>query len=86
MTKSMSRCRGFSIPWVTPVLVISLKVTRLLSPMSTLRIWARCQEIASPSRSGSVARMTPSLSAAMDFSCRIRAVLPGISTYRGLKP
>ncbi len=48
--------RGAFIPFWMPVLVISLKETRLGSLTSRPKICARCQEMASPSRSGSLAR------------------------------
>ena len=51
---------GWAMPSCTPFFVISSKVTRLLPWGSRPRILARCQLMASPSRSGSVARMTPS--------------------------
>ena len=61
-----------------PSSVISLKTARKIfgfsAPMSSLR----CQEMASPSRSGSAARMIRSLSAASFFSSATTFFLSGM--------
>ncbi len=45
----------------TPSSVISWKTARTMFGLSSAMSWLRCQEMASPSRSGSAARMTRSL-------------------------
>ena len=58
--------RGCAIASSTACLVMALKTTRLTGWPFTAFFWRRisstCQEIASPSRSGSVARISPSAS------------------------
>ena len=56
LTRLISMLRGAAMPFLMPVLVISLKVTRFFSSLSSPSMLERCQEMASPSRSGSVAR------------------------------
>ena len=74
------------MPFLIPVLVISLKVTRFLSLRSRSSSVDRCQDIASPSRSGSVARMTLSLLATSFFSSLTSFSFPFITAYFGVKP
>ncbi len=50
--------RGFFIAALTAWAVISLNSARQSEAGSIFKILARCQEMASPSRSGSVARIT----------------------------
>ena len=58
LTKLIFILRGFSIAFWTAVFVISLKVIRLVSLLSNPRVSYKCHEIASPSRSSSVASHT----------------------------
>ena len=55
-TRFMSMERGFSSAALTAFSVISLNTMRDILEGSSFSTSARCQEIASPSRSGSVAR------------------------------
>ena len=75
--------RGWAMPSVTPFLVISPKVTRLGSSTSRPKMWARCQLMASPSRSGSVARYTWSAFLASLFSSLMIFSLPLMLMYWG---
>ena len=61
---------------VTTRFVISLKVTRRSFSSGRSKRYCRCQEMASPSRSGSVARYTVSLALADFFSSRMISSLP----------
>ena len=63
-TMFISIVRGDSKASATAFLVISLNVIRHVDVGSTFRMYAKCQEIASPSRSGSVASNTALLSSA----------------------
>ena len=76
--------RGWAIPSLTPFLVISSKVTRLGWAGSMPKRFARCQLMASPSRSGSVASRTPSAFLALAFSSLISFSLPLMLMYWGL--
>ena len=71
---------------VTTFFVISLKVTRFAFSSSSSKSSLRCQEMASPSRSGSVARYT--VEAALDsfFSSFISSRLSLTGIYCGSKP
>ncbi len=73
------------MPFFTPFLVISVKMTRFSLLTSTPKSSARCQEMASPSRSGSVASRTLSLFLAAAFSFLIRSSLPLMFSYTGAK-
>ncbi len=64
--------------------VISLKVTRLVLSSGRFRSSFKCQEMASPSRSGSVARNTVSALAAAALSSLIRSSLPRTGIYWGV--
>jgi hypothetical protein len=75
--------RGWAMPSFTPFLVISSKVTRLGSWGSRPRMLARCQLMASPSRSGSVASSTPSECLALLFSSLMSFSLPLMLMYCG---
>ena len=55
-TKSTSILRGSLNAFLTASLVISLKTTRFLSSKGRPKICAKCQAMASPSRSGSLAK------------------------------
>src|SRR5688572_4354384 len=85
-TRFMSRSRGCSSACLTARSVISLKVSRWIGRRTGFRVWARCQAIASPSRSGSGAsRMRPALrAAALIFASAW--LLPRMGTYLGSKP
>ena len=71
------------MPSLTPFLVISPKVTRLGAAGSSPRMLARCQLMASPSRSGSVASSTPSDFLAALFSSLMSFSLPLMLIYWG---
>ena len=69
----------------TTFLVISLKVTRRALPSGRFKSCFKCQEIASPSRSGSVARYTVSAVLA-DFSRSLMiSSFPRMGWYTGSK-
>ena len=57
-TRSISIARGDWNASCTAFFVISWNVTRSIASSASPNSWARCQLIASPSRSGSVARYT----------------------------
>ena len=61
---------------VTTFLVISLKVTRLVLLSGSSSSSFKCQEMASPSRSGSVARKTLSLCLAAFFRSEMTSSFP----------
>ena len=61
---------------VTTFFVISLKVTRLVLASGRSSSSFRCQEMASPSRSGSVARYTFWLASAASFSSAMVSSFP----------
>ena len=75
---------GWAMPSWTPFLVISSKVTRLGADGSSPRMLARCQLMASPSRSGSVASSTPSAFLASAFSSLTSFCLPLMVIYLGV--
>jgi hypothetical protein len=62
--RRVDRSRGLAMASSTDCLVIALKTTRLMCLSLSTRLLrstsSTCQEIASPSRSGSVARISPS--------------------------
>src|SRR5439155_7852308 len=72
---------GFWMPCSTARLVISLNITRCRFLFVFLRISARCQQIASPSRSGSGARKTLSADSAAAFKSSMTFLRPGRSSY-----
>ena len=76
--------RGWAMPSLTPFFVISSKVTRLGALGSSPRMFARCQLMASPSRSGSVASRTPSHFLASAFSSLTSFCLPLMVIYFGV--
>ena len=84
-TMFISTVRGCSKASATAVFVISLKVIRQLDVVSTLRMYAKCQEIASPSRSGSVASNTALLSSAWATKSSITFLRATRLLYRGVK-
>ena len=84
-TRSLSIALGCSMPVFTPVFVISLNSTRLFSSSSNPSKYAKCQEIASPSRSGSVARYTQSEACAAFFNSSTSFSLPLMTSYLGAK-
>src|SRR5438105_443255 len=82
----MSRSRGCSSACLTARSVISLKVRRRIGRFEFLSAPARCQAIASPSRSGSGARKMRSAVRAASLIFASALVLPRIGTYLGSKP
>ncbi len=68
---------GSWMPCRTARLVISLNMTRYRFLLVFFRISERCQQIASPSRSGSGARKTLSAVSAAFFSSSITFLRPG---------
>ena len=82
-TKSISIWRGSLKAFLTASLVISLKTTRFFSLASKFKICAKCQEIASPSRSGSLARKTCLAFLASFFKSLIKGPFPRILIYSG---
>ena len=84
-TKDISITRGFSNAPNTAGLVISWNSILLVVFGSKCKSSARCQEIASPSLSGSVASKTSSASLAFFISSRIIFALSFELTYVGLK-
>ena len=76
---------GFAIPSFRPSGVISLKRTRRVFLPEPFTSSAMCQAIASPSRSGSVARKILSTFAARSFNFLIIFALPDMTTYSALK-
>ncbi|MNU99627.1 hypothetical protein D3C71_897690 [compost metagenome] len=66
-------------------LVISLKVIRLVSFLANPKVSYKCQEIASPSRSSSVASQTTSDSFANFFNSATSAFLSELTSYSGAK-
>ena len=85
-TRFSSISRGCLIPSHIAFFVISLKVTLRVLSSGSPRSSFKCHEIASPSRSGSVARYIASLSAARLLSSFISALFPRIATYFGMNP
>ena len=85
-TRSMSMPRGFFIPALTAVFVTSLKVILLASSGAMPRMVARCHDIASPSRSGSVAKNILSAFLASFFKAFITSPFPCILIYFGSNP
>ena len=69
----------------TAPLVISLKTILQVSSSEIFRILAKCQDIASPSLSGSVARYTLSAFFAAFFNLLINSPFPLIVIYFGVK-
>lgn len=66
-------------------LLISLKTIRFL-PSGISRQFLRCQLIASPSRSGSVARYTTSFCLSADLSLLMVSFFSGLISYSGSNP
>src|SRR5262245_14235518 len=81
----MSRSRGFSSACLTARSVISLNVRRAIGRRALFSAPARCQAIASPSRSGSGARKMRSAFSAAARILASAALLPRIGTYWGSK-
>src|SRR3990170_1239162 len=71
--------------WISRA-VISLNVTRYALRPLTGSSWARCQPIASPSRSGSVATYSASAFSAAFFSSSTTFRFVARTRYSGLKP
>ena len=84
-TKLTSISLGSFIAFCTAVFVISLKVTLVILSPSISNIFAKCHAIASPSRSGSVARYTFFAALASFFNSFIKSPLPLIFMYSGSK-
>ena len=78
-TRSRSIFLGCATPFSMPVLVISLKVILSDASRGSPRSCARCHDIASPSRSGSVARYILSAFFASERRDFITSSLPFIS-------
>ena len=76
---------GSLIAFCTAPFVISLNVTLVILLLSSFNIVARCQAIASPSRSGSVARYTFFACFASFFKDFIKSPFPLIFIYSGSK-
>ena len=85
LTKFISICLGSFIAFCTAVLVISLKVTLDLLSSGISKICAKCQAIASPSRSGSVAKYTFLADFASFFNDFIKSPFPLMFMYSGSK-
>ena len=66
--------------------VISLNMIRCVLALLIPSSWARCQPMASPSRSGSVAMYSASTFSAAFFSSSSTFFLAGSTLYSGLKP
>jgi len=81
----MSIFLGSFIAFCTAVFVISLNVTLVIFFDSSFSIVAKCQAIASPSRSGSVAKYTVFACFASFFNDFIRSPFPLIFIYCGSK-
>ena len=69
----------------TAPFVISLKTILQVSSSEIFKIFAKCQEIASPSLSGSVARYILSAFLAAFFNLAINSPFPLIVIYFGVK-
>ena len=76
---------GSFTAFCTAVFVISLKVTLVILSLFTSNILDRCHAIASPSRSGSVAKYTFLADLASFFSSFIKSPFPLIFIYSGSK-
>ena len=68
--------RGSRMLSCTTFFVISLKVTRRVFSSGRFKSCFRCQEMASPSRSGSVARYTMSAALASFFRSEMMSSFP----------
>ena len=77
----MSMSLGSLIAFCTAVLVISLNVTLVTFESSTSNIFDKCHAIASPSRSGSVARYTFFDDLASFFNSFIKSPFPLILRF-----
>ncbi|MNV86715.1 hypothetical protein D3C71_1807680 [compost metagenome] len=86
LTRSMLILRGVLNASFTACLVISLKTTRQSWVSSSSRACARCQAIASPSRSGSAARYTFLTFLLASLSSFNTEPFPRMVMYLGLKP
>ena len=84
-TRSISISLDCLIACLTAFFVISLKVMRLVFFGSSFRAWSKCHEIASPSRSGSVARYTLSAFFTSFRSVARSSPFPLIVIYFGSK-
>ena len=81
----MSIFLGCFIEFCTASLVISLKVTLQVLSSGICNIYAKCHAIASPSRSGSVAKKTFLAFLASAFKDLIKSPFPLIFIYSGSK-
>ena len=86
-TSGMSIPRGSATALRTADFVISLYVTRLngFLPAAGSSTSCRCHAIASPSRSGSLARYISSADLTADLSSETTFSLPSETTYFGVK-
>ena len=85
-TRFMSISLGFSMASRIAVFVISLKTMRRVFSLGRSRVWVRCHEMASPSRSPSEAsQMVEAASASLRRSATTFFLSAGM-TYSGLKP
>ena len=85
ITKGMLTCRGLSMARKMAFLVISLKTMRLVLASASPRASCRCQLMASPSRSSSVASHTVSADLASFFNS-LKRPLSAVTSYVGMKP
>ncbi len=84
-TRFWSSSRGFSTAARMACAVISWNTIRLIGTFG-LRVSTRCQAMASPSRSSSVARYSSDASASSFFSLVTCCLRSGVTTYSGSKP
>ena len=82
---SISIFLGSFIAFCTAVFVISLNVTLVIFSLLSSNIFAKCHAIASPSRSGSVAKYTVFAFFASVFNDFIKSPFPRIFIYSGSK-
>ena len=85
-TRSRSISRGLAMALCTTLRVISLKVTRRALSSGRFSSSFRCQLMASPSRSGSVARYTVFASLERFFSSSMTSLRAATGIYSGAKP
>ena len=78
LTKSISNLRGLSMALRIAVLVISEKTIRLVFSIGISSASSKCQDIASPSRSSSVANQTTSAFCASFFKSLTTSCLSAV--------
>ena len=84
-TNSLLTFLGFSIAFKIADFVISLNVIRLVFSSLSPNVSYKCQEIASPSRSSSVANHIISAALTCFFKSATNVFLSGVTSYTGLK-